>query len=344
MEKAPGSILVIQLRQIGDVLLTTPAIEVLRANFPKTRIDFLTEPPADQVLKANPFIDNILSYDRRSPVKWLLKTRAAKYGMVIDFMSNPRSALLARFSGAPVKAGPSHTASAWAYNRKFISEAGTSPYAAFQKVDFLAGLGLNKIFYPYPRIYPSQEDAAWADSALAGLALSKKNTLAFSPASRRVTRQWPAEHYARLAADAALKLDVNVILLWGPGEKPLAEKIAGLSGSPHVKPAPETATLHRLSALLKKTRLLVSNCSGTKHVAQASGVPTLGIYGSSRPENWTPPADPDHQIVRNETLECIGCRNNDCAIGVKCLRELSPDAVFAKLVTMPTVKNMAEPI
>ena len=175
---------------------------------------------------------------------------------------------------------------------------------------------------------------------MAGLALSKKYTLAFAPASRRITRQWPAEHYARLAAEAALKLDVNVLLLWGPGEKNLADKIAALAGSPHVKPAPETATLHRLSALLKKTALLVSNCSGTKHVAQASGVPTLGIYGSSRPENWTPPADADHQVVQSEALGCIGCRGNDCAIGIKCLRELSPDAVFAKLVAMPALKKI----
>jgi len=108
------------------------------------------------------------------------------------------------------------------------------------------------------------------------------------------------------------------------------------------KLAPETATLHRLSALLKKTSLLVSNCSGTKHIAQASGVSTLGIYGSSRPENWTPPGDPDPQVIRNETLACVGCRGNDCAIGVKCLRELSPDAVFAKLVAMPMVKNLTE--
>ena len=340
MEQNPGSILVIQLRQIGDVLLTTPAVEVLRANFPEARIDFLTEPPADQVLKNNPFINTVLTYDRRNPLNWLLKVRAAKYGMVVDFMSNPRSALLAWFSGASVTAGPSHTASAWAYNKKFIPEPGTHPYAAFQKVDFLAGLGLKKAFYPYPKIYPSVEDQAWADSVLAGLALAKKHTLAFSPASRRITRQWPAEHYARLAAEAALKLDVNVLLLWGPGEKALAERIAALAGSPNVKPAPETATLHHLSALLKKTALLVSNCNGTKHVAQASGVPTLGVYGSSRPENWTPPADPDHQVIRNETLGCIGCRGNECGLGLKCLRELSPDTVFAKLIAMPAIKKL----
>ncbi len=338
----PDRILVIQLRQIGDVLLTTPAAEVLRANFPSASIHFLTEPPCDQVLRANPFIDEVLAYDRARPLGWLLKVRAARYDLVVDFMSNPRSALLTAASGAAVKAGPSHTASAWAYNRKFRDPAGTAPYAAFQKIDFISGLGLEKVFYPYPKVYPSPEDGAWAAGALAALSPRRRSTLAFAPASRRATRQWPAEHYARLAAMTAEELGVNVLLLWGPGERPLAERIAAEAGSPDVKPAPETATLHRLSALLRRTELLVSNCSGTKHIAQASGVSTLGIYGSSRPENWTPPDDPDHQVIRRDDLACIGCRRNDCPEALRCLRELSPDAVFAKLKSMPRVKRLLE--
>jgi ADP-heptose:LPS heptosyltransferase len=342
MATPPKKILLIQLRQLGDVLLTTPAAEVLKANFPGAEVHFLTEPPSDQLLPGNPFIDRVLVYDRRAPVKWLFKVRAEKYDLVVDFMSNPRSALLAFLSGAGVKFGPSHTASAWAYNKKFVPPEDTSPYAAFQKIDFLAALGLDKVFYPYPRLYPAEGDRLWAEGALDGLALRQKNTIAFAPASRRVTRQWPAEHYARLGAMAADRLKVNVLLLWGPGEKELAAGIERLAASPDVRLAPETKTLPRLSALLARTSLLVSNCSGTKHIAQASGTSTLGVYGSSRPENWTPPADQNHQTVRNETLDCVGCRKNDCPIAVKCLRELSPEAVFAKLVAMPTVKDLLE--
>jgi len=342
MTHKPRRILIVQLRQLGDVLLTTPAAEVLRSNFPGAVIDFLTEPPSDQLLRGNPFIDNVLAYDRAEPLKWLFKIRSGRYDLVVDFMSNPRSALLTFFSGAAVKAGPGHTASAWAYNKKFISPEGTSPYAAFQKIDFLAGLGLDRVFYPYPKLPRSETDGRWAEGVLTALRLRHRGTIAFAPASRRATRQWPAEHYARLAALAAGRLKVNVLLLWGPGERGLAEQIAALAGSPDVRTAPETKTLPELSALLRGTALLVSNCSGTKHIAQASGVPTLGIYGSSRPENWTPPADPNHQVIRNETLACIGCRKNDCPINMKCLRELSPEAVFAKLMTMPPIKKLQE--
>ncbi len=339
MLPAPGKILVIQLRQIGDVLLTAPAAAVLRANFPGARIDFLTEPPSDQVLQVNPGISRVLVYDRARPLAWLQKIRAEKYDLVLDFMSNPRSAIITFLSGAGLRAGPAYTNSRWAYNKKIAPPAGGAPYAAFKKIDMLRSLGLKNIFYPYPKLYVTPEDTAWAEQAAGALCL-RRFTIAFSPASRRITRQWPLENYARLAALAAGELGVSVLVLWGPGERALAENISELSGSRDVKVAPETSTLRRLSALLKKTGLLVSNCSGTKHIAQASGVPTLGIYGSSLPENWTPPDDPAHQTIRNSALACIGCGKNTCPIAVKCLRELSPDAVFAKLTAMPAIKEM----
>ncbi len=328
----PGKILIIQLRQIGDVLLTTPVAEVLRANFPEARIDFLTQPPCDQALAGNPHIDRVLAYDRRRPLGMLLDVRRAGYDLVIDFMSNPRSALLTFASGAAVKAGPDYTASAWAYNRKFTLLPGRHDYNPFLKIDLAAQLGLERVFYPYPKLYPSASDEAWAGAAMAGLGLTKENTIALAPASRRETRRWPAEHYARLGAMAA-ELGLNVLVLWGPGEKALADEVASASGSPAVRTAPETSTLGRLSSLLRRTSILVSNCSGTKHVAQASGVPTLGVYGSSRPGSWTPPDDPLHQTVRNESLHCIGCGSNDCPDAV-CLKKLSPETVFAKLVRM----------
>ncbi len=339
MGRATEKILIIQLRQIGDVLLTTPAARALREAFPAARLDFLTQPPSDQLLGGNPYIDNVLVYDRTKPLRELLRARREGYDIVVDFLSNPRSALLTALSGARVKAGPGYTASAWAYNRKFLPGP-ERPYSAFRKIDALAVLGVSSPGYRYPELFPSPEDQAWADAAFAAAGFPAGPVLAFAPASRRITRQWPPQHYARLAARCAAELGACVMVLWGPGEKDLAEKVAGLAASGLVRPAPETSTLLRLAALIRKSVLTVSNCSGTKHIAQAAGVSTLGIYGSSDPAHWTPPDDPEHQTVRDEALDCIACRRNYCDIGIKCLRDLSPDTVFAKLLSMPAIKRL----
>ena len=323
--------MVIQFRQIGDVLLSSPAARVLKENFPDAKLDFLTQPPSDQALERNPAIDEVLVYDPGRPLKWLLEIRRRGYDLVIDFMSNPRSALITALSGARVKAGPAYTCSAWAYNLRLELKPGQLEYNPFFKIDLLRQLGLKNIFYPLPEFYPAAPDLEWAAGIAQG---GKKPLILFSPASRRATRRWPAEHYARLASLIAGKAEASVMVLWGPGEKSLAEEVARLAAHPYVTVSPETATLSRLSALLKQSSLLVSNCNGTKHIAQASGVPTLGIYGSSRPESWTPPDDDRHRVVRNTSLECVACQKSGCPDEVKCLRELSPETVFATLEMM----------
>ncbi len=334
MDFTPERILVIQFRRIGDVLLSAPAAEVLKANFPAAKLDFLTQSPADQALERNPAIDGILTYENKRPLKWLLEIRRRGYDLVIDLMSNPRSALVTALSGARVKAGPAYTSSSWAYGLKLELKPGQREYNPFFKIDLLSQLGLKKIFYPYPKCYPAAEDLAWAAGAASALKQPGGPLIALSPASRRITRRWPAEHYARLASLVTQKTKASIMVLWGPGERSLAEEVVRLAAGSAVTLAPETATLSRLSALLKQAALLVSNCNGTKHIAQASGVPTLGIYGSSRPESWTPPDDPMHQVVRNENLACIACQESDCAQELKCLKELAPRTVFAKLEEM----------
>ncbi|MCR4294147.1 MAG: glycosyltransferase family 9 protein, partial [Elusimicrobia bacterium] len=105
---APRSILVVQLRRLGDVILTTPALEALKRKYPDARLDFLVEAPGAEAVAGHPAIDQVLIYDANSPwsaLDWAFKIRARRYDWVIDFLANPRTALLTALSGAKVKAG-----------------------------------------------------------------------------------------------------------------------------------------------------------------------------------------------------------------------------------------------
>lgn len=339
MSDAVKKILVIQLKQIGDVLLTTPAVEVLARNFPGAKIDFLTQKPCDEVLRENPFIHKVLVYERESPLKWLWKTRKAKYDMVVDFLSNPRSALLTAASGAKIKAGPAYTHSARAYNVKLSKPGNSNSYAAFLKIDLLKSIGIREIFYPYPKIFISDEDRLWALGELRRLSVPDNAlVIGLAPFSRRITRQWPPEHYARLADMAGEKHPLlHIVIFWGPGEKETANKIKKLSSNPNLQVSPRMPTLSKLGAMLEKCAMAVSNCNGPKHIAQAAGIPTLGIYASSSPSAWNPPQDPRHRHVRLESLDCVGCGKNKCplkAAPLQCLRELKPETVFLKFEKM----------
>ena len=89
--------------------MTTPSIRLLRESFPEAQFTFLTEPPSDQVLRENPYLDEILLFRKtetlRETLRFFRTIRHHQFDTVIDFFGNPRSALITRFSGAPIRIG-----------------------------------------------------------------------------------------------------------------------------------------------------------------------------------------------------------------------------------------------
>lgn len=326
-------ILVIQIRRIGDVLLTTPAVKVLHNAYPKAKIDFLAEPPCDQALEGNPDIDEVLVYDTGTPVKWIRKIRSRKYDWVIDFLGNPRSAAITVLSKALVRAGPGRTPRRLAYNVKFPEDP-EGTYTAFKKINSLETLGINAEHYYYP--YYALPGWAGDYRAKKFNDLGCKNTdlvIGFAPASRRPTRRWLPEYYSELGKMASRRLNAKILIFWGPGEKELAQRIAqGISGDAWI--TPETKSLAELAALIKGIDILVCNFNGPKHLATALGVPTLGIYGMCNPKNWTPPDDPRQQAIGADELDCISCGRTRCNRDMECMKLLTPQRVFEKLWSM----------
>lgn len=100
-------ILVIQLRQIGDVVLSTPIPRLLKKHLPGARVCFLTEAPSHKLLEGNPHIDELLLNDRKGSFWDTLKLwrtlRAEKFDAIVDCMGNPRSAQMSFVSGAPMR-------------------------------------------------------------------------------------------------------------------------------------------------------------------------------------------------------------------------------------------------
>lgn len=314
---APRSILVIQLRRLGDVILTTPALCALKTRYPQTKLDFLVESPGAEAVAGHPAIDEILVYDARGAadtLRWVFKVRARHYDWVIDFLANPRTALLTALSGAAVKAGPAHVARRWAYNHRMVG-APQACYAALEKVLWLSGLGVASSDAPeLPRLMLAERPAL------------RENIVGLVPPSRKETRRWPAPSYARLGRLLRDKHGCRLKVFWGPGEKDLAEEVVRAIGA-GASVIPETHAIRDLARELATCRVVVGNCAGPKHLAVALGVPTVTIHGSSDPVSWTP-VHPDHRFVRLDELHCIGCRLNACPYNLECLSQLGAEHVL----------------
>jgi ADP-heptose:LPS heptosyltransferase len=340
----PRRILCCQLRQIGDVLLLTPSLHMLKTRFPEAQIDVLTEKKCAPVLMNNPEVGHVWELDRGrgflDSIRFYRRVgqgpEGQGYDLIIDFQQLPRIRWVLALSGAAVKLSYPPP---W-YNRPFYTHWApvSGPYAAKCK----AGVLMNALGLPWrndpPRLFLSDAEKDSAATLLQGYGLQPGQTLVTVDAThRRASRLWPAAHYARLMALAAgVRLDLKFLLLFGPGEESLVAEVRqlamaqGLDQSRLVLPE-RLLSLREMAAVQTHARLHLGNCSSPRHFAVAVGTPTLTVRGSTS-NAWTYPG-PGHEDI-SLGLPCQPCDESACGLELKCLTGLTPEAVLPRLLAM----------
>jgi heptosyltransferase III len=327
----PGSVrkvLVIKLRAIGDVLLSTIVLPNLRKAFPQAAIHFLTEPAARDVIEGNPAVDETLVYDLKEhgPLHYIRQIRRRRYDLVFDLFGNPRTALITRASGAPHRVGFAFRGRQYAYTT-LVSGRGDSVHNTQFNLDALEALGIpivdRALFFPI-----RAEDRAYVAEFIQRESLAGRPIVAVNTSGGWYTKRWALEKFAPLADRIVEELGFSVILPWGPGQKEDAERVRSLMVRPAVIPPP--TTLRQLGALLERCAFMVTNDSGPMHIAAAVGTPVVGIYGPTNPLLQGPYGE-GHIVIRREGLDCLGCNLTACPIGHPCMKELDVPAVFQAL-------------
>lgn len=331
-------ILVIRHRAAGDLLLTTPAFRALREGVPDTEIDVLAAKGMGALLEGNRDVDRVLTFDRRSLVsQLLLYARLARggYSMVLDLVSNPRSAFLAALTRARVRAGYDIPGRSWAYTLRVPREprgADGSPllrYAPEAALDIVRALGIpargpDTDLHFTVSATARASMARWLESAAPEIA--GRPLVACLPVGSWPAKTWLPERFA--ATMDALAGEAVPVWIWGPGEREAVDAIRALMKKPSLL-APATGW-QELGALLERSALFVGNDSGPKHVAVALGTPTVTIFGPTHPATWHPPRGP-HVAIEAAGLDCLHCNANRCPLSeerhLRCMRDVTSERV-----------------
>lgn len=292
-------VLVIQLKRVGDVLLCTPLLRALREDQPGRRIAFLTEEPNREVLRGNPRLDAILTIPPRMragdwrSLRWRLREEA--FDLVVDCSGAPRSCLVTALSRARERVGfRVRLPRRLAYNRLVVPDR--SKYTVDRRLDLLRSIGIGDCGF-HTEIALDPEDWAEADRMLAGAGIDRlAPLLAIAPTSRKSAKRWSPEAFAQVAARAHRDLGAQVLLLRGEGEEDQEEAVRRSLGfeAPRL---PEAPRLRVLAALIGRSRALLANDGGPKHLAVALGIPTVTVFVSTAPSSWHPPGDPRHVAI-----------------------------------------------
>ncbi|MBL8027886.1 MAG: glycosyltransferase family 9 protein [Fibrobacteres bacterium] len=321
-------VLLIQLRQIGDIMMCTPSIDALKRSRPDTEIHFLCTERLKFAVEGNPAISKIITCDKRPSFADLFRIRKENYDVIIDFMNLPRTALFAFLSGAPLRSGTAKRGRTLFYSH-VADPVPESTYSAKQKLGLLKPLGIEQTESMQLWLYPSESDIDTATELTSKLRLKDTpNLCAFSPVSRRDYKRWPLEKFARVCDQLHEQHNIIFLPMFGPGEEPAIDAITRASRHPEAFKYPYTTPPFKsLLKLMECCTFYFGNDNGIRHVAIAAGLPTATIFGTPRPENWTPPDTDRHkwiwggekisEISENEVLSMVSRMLIQQAVSVK---------------------------
>jgi heptosyltransferase-2 len=339
-------ILVRATNWVGDAVMSLPALEALRARFPRAEIVLVSKPWVSELYWHHPAVNRQIIYkphsEHRGPHgfwRFAQELKAERFDAAILFQNAFHAAWMAWLARIPVRIGYARD------GRSFLLHEAVEPplpaayghqVSYYLQLLFRAGV----IDKPQPvreiRLYVTDPELQWAVRKLDALGLNGPRFLVgLNPgAAFGAAKRWMPERFAALADRLMGALNADVLIFGSPEERPLAEEIARAMDHTPTVAAGETS-MRQLLALMAQCRLIVTNDSGPMHLAAALGVPLVAIFGSTD-ERATGPAGARQRIV-SRRVECSPCGLRECPIDFRCMRTISVEEVFK--ATLELVKR-----
>jgi len=309
MEFDPRNMLVIDFGQLGDVVMSLPALRAIRERFPYAQITVAVGKPGEELISLSGYANEILEVDRVALrdgptlisigriLRLVSRVRRTRFDFVIDLHSYYETNLLGFLSGAP------HRLYSRRPNRSLDFLANFKPQPAKELktthlvdryLDLLKPLGIQN-----PVRTPSLKTSAAADFAVEAMlgkekAQSGELLVGLFPGAGHACRLWPLEHFVQLADYLVRNDRVRIIVFAGPEERAMV---------PHMRPLfPPTTiffdrlTIPQLASAQARLTLFISNDTGPVHIAGAVGTPVIVILDRPDPHSFTPVGDHNRVI------------------------------------------------
>ncbi len=330
------SILLLRFSSIGDIILTTPVVRAIRARHPAALITYVVRDDLADLVRHNPRIDEVITWQHRTPLGPLAATlRARQWTHRLDLHGSVRSRRLRLMVGGEWAGYPKHRVRRSlliATRRRVGGSLGpiVQRYAkAARDLDITLDERPAEVF-----ISVEAEQAASQFLAAHGLGRTRR-LLALVPGAAHFTKRWPPEHWAALVDRLAPNNDL--VILGGESERELAQALAE-RGGPGVATAAGQFTLLGSAALLRQAAACVAGDTGLMHLATAVGTPVIALYGPGVEELGFFPWQAAARVLERD-LYCRPCSAHGsarCPQGHhRCLRDIGPDAVAEALLRPP---------
>jgi heptosyltransferase I len=341
------NILIVKLSAIGDVIHTLPALNAIRAHYPRAHITWLVETAAADLVIDHRALDRVIVSHRKRWIRELAgpgrrqamveirdfwrELRDTDYDIIIDFQGLLKSALPVWLARGKRKIGfdrgMQHQEHSYLFLNERIPPVDMEVHALTRGLMLLNAIGIDTpaVVYDIP---VSERDSGHVKSMLAACGMDGSRPLvAINPVALWETKLWLNHRFAALADRMVGEAGVDVVFTGGSGDRETIEAIRGMMTEKAADLSGRT-TLSMLAALYQQAALLVTTDTGPMHLAAAVDTPVVALFGPTAP--WrTGPYGQGHKVVRTAP-PCSPCFKRQCDIHqCRCMCDITVEQVLA---------------
>ncbi|MEA3361478.1 MAG: glycosyltransferase family 9 protein [Thermodesulfobacteriota bacterium] len=332
-------ILIIRPSAIGDVVMASPIISVLREAYTDAYIAWLIDEPLSSLLRHNPDLDKVITWPKTRWKQLLKKGKIVSlarelknfanvmhlhnFDLAIDAQGLFRSRMLAWMSGAKQRIGFDSSEPGRFFMTKIISRGPNNKFMGSEYYYLMQMLSLSPNEFN-PSLIISKEDFNSGEKNIKDIGIKGKYA-AICPFSTRPQKHWIESRWAKLGIDIQEKLELPVVILGGPGDESKGEHIRSLSYDKMFNIAGMT-TIGQSEAIIKKASLVIGVDTGLTHMGVAFDRPTIALFGPTCPYLKTKNKS---AVVIYEKMACSPCRRKPvCNNDFTCMKSIKIEQVF----------------
>ena len=325
------SILILQTKYFGDLVLASTLARNLQLEYPGVRIVFLCEARFANFLTAHGIASDVVTFRRAcmrgSPLErarelysTIRKLRQFRFDLAIDITDSKTSRIIAGLIGARVRVGYNPPERPLRWHERQPANLFARPFGfgerhyLYRYLSPLEALGVD-LRVRVPSIRPLPLETARAQALLDKYRLRRNGFVAVHAGASFLGRRWQPERFATVIDTISRETGLGFVLIGGPDEHKPAEQIAVGAVSPVVNLV-GALSLETLLALLKEARLFLGNESGPMHMAAAVGTPVAGLFGLTNPVRWGPVGVPSISLRPSMPCDCVAkdfCKPRDAS-------------------------------
>ncbi|MCE5194259.1 MAG: putative lipopolysaccharide heptosyltransferase III [Nitrospiraceae bacterium] len=336
-----NKILVVKLRNIGDVLLTVPVFRALRETFPKAHISALVNSGTEEMLSGNSLIDEIIVFNRaikknnifkrlKNEFSFLKTIRKKHFDMIVDLTSGDRAAVISFISGASYCLAFHPGRKGFIGKKHLYTHLGkpTDDYhTVVQNLDLVRQYGISTDNLNVD-FYTSEDAKVFVKEIFIKHQIKDSDIVVhIHPVARWLFKCWKDEYMADVIS-WLLKNNIRVIITASPDKREMEKTKRILSLVKSEKSSVDLSgmtTMKQLGAISEASDLFFGVDSAPMHIAAAVGTPVLALFGPTDEKRWGPWHSSKHTVIKMD-LKCMPCKKGSCeGIPLRdCMRAIKP--------------------